>query len=84
MGLIVCKNCGKRISDTVDDCIHCGAPINDKPFDKENDPSFPTIESAPPSLETPTKKVFTHLGLKKRDGIFRKRQVGQKVSKRSQ
>ena len=66
MGLIVCKNCGKRISDTVDDCIHCGAPINDKPFDKENAPSSPTIESAPPSPETPRKKVFTHLGLKKR------------------
>ena len=24
MALIVCKNCGKKISDSVDKCIHCG------------------------------------------------------------
>ena len=25
MALITCKNCGKKISDTVEKCIHCGA-----------------------------------------------------------
>lgn len=25
MALIVCKNCGKKISDTVEKCVHCGA-----------------------------------------------------------
>lgn len=29
MALITCKNCGKRISDTVSNCIHCGAATKD-------------------------------------------------------
>ncbi len=29
MGLITCKNCGKKISDTVENCIHCGKPIKE-------------------------------------------------------
>lgn len=28
MALIVCKNCGKSISDTTKKCIHCGHPVN--------------------------------------------------------
>ena len=44
MGLIVCKKCGHKISDTVENCIHCGqVTINDcvdsKPedaIDKQN------------------------------------------------
>ena len=28
MALIVCKECGKRISDTTIICVHCGAPTN--------------------------------------------------------
>ena len=27
MALIVCNNCGKKISDTIEKCIHCGALI---------------------------------------------------------
>ena len=27
MALITCKSCGKKISDTVEKCIHCGEPI---------------------------------------------------------
>ena len=27
MSLIKCPECGKKISDTSDACIHCGAPI---------------------------------------------------------
>jgi len=27
MALTVCNNCGKKVSDTVEKCIHCGAPI---------------------------------------------------------
>ena len=26
MALIVCKKCGKEISDTIKKCIHCGQP----------------------------------------------------------
>lgn len=29
MALIFCPNCGKQVSDTVDVCIHCGAPIKE-------------------------------------------------------
>ena len=28
MALIICHECGKKISDTSDICIHCGAPLN--------------------------------------------------------
>lgn len=27
MALIKCSNCGKDISDTTSECIHCGTPI---------------------------------------------------------
>ena len=27
MALIICNNCGKKISDTTNECIHCGAKI---------------------------------------------------------
>lgn len=27
MALIVCNNCGKKISDTTSECIHCGAKV---------------------------------------------------------
>ena len=30
MALIVCKKCGKKISDTVENCIHCGASISEE------------------------------------------------------
>ena len=29
MALIICKQCGKKCSDTVDKCIHCGAATKD-------------------------------------------------------
>ena len=28
MALTICKKCGKRVSDTVEKCIHCGALLN--------------------------------------------------------
>lgn len=28
MGLIYCRECGKKVSDKAETCIHCGAPIN--------------------------------------------------------
>jgi DNA-directed RNA polymerase subunit RPC12/RpoP len=31
MALIVCKECGKQISDTAKACPHCGAQVNTKP-----------------------------------------------------
>ena len=30
MALIICKCCGKKISDTVKTCIHCGAQLSDE------------------------------------------------------
>lgn len=30
MALVKCKDCGKEISDTIDTCIHCGCPQNNK------------------------------------------------------
>lgn len=30
MAIIVCKNCGKKVSDTVDTCIHCGHNPNEE------------------------------------------------------
>lgn len=29
MALIICKNCGKKISDTIDVCIHCGCNLRE-------------------------------------------------------
>ena len=29
MALIVCKNCGKKISDTTENCIHCGTSVKE-------------------------------------------------------
>lgn len=34
MAIIICKNCGKKVSDTVDVCIHCGN--NPKEENKNN------------------------------------------------
>ena len=31
MALINCKKCGKTVSDTVLNCIHCGAPLKEEP-----------------------------------------------------
>ena len=38
MALIVCNKCGKKVSDTVEKCVHCGAKLslkNDEPEVKE-------------------------------------------------
>ena len=42
MALIVCKKCGKKVSDTLDKCIHCGAPLTD---DAELPPEDETASS---------------------------------------
>ncbi|MBE7083410.1 MAG: zinc ribbon domain-containing protein [Clostridiales bacterium] len=59
MAIIVCKNCGKNISDSCEKCIHCGADIKvndlstanqDKPLTKaiqktyENLPEYAQLE----------------------------------------
>ena len=28
MALIKCKECGKEVSSTIDNCIHCGCPLS--------------------------------------------------------
>ena len=35
MALIVCNACGKKVSDTVETCIHCGASLKEEPCAKE-------------------------------------------------
>lgn len=55
MALIICKNCGKTVSDTVDVCIHCGENIKStEAFSRENnqEPSFITEkDTAKPILK---------------------------------
>ena len=34
MALIICSNCGKKVSDTTSECIHCGAKIGVATNDK--------------------------------------------------
>ena len=50
MALIICNNCGKKISDTADECIHCGAKIgfdvNEKIDEIENDIEETEVENA--------------------------------------
>lgn len=36
VAIVVCKKCGKNISDTVDTCIHCGALISELTEDKNS------------------------------------------------
>jgi uncharacterized membrane protein YvbJ len=36
MALIQCTECGKNISDTTDECIHCGIRIKNDKFDEIN------------------------------------------------
>lgn len=36
MGLIYCRECGKKISDSSDVCIKCGAPINKVPKEQNS------------------------------------------------
>lgn len=50
MALIICNNCGKKISDTADECIHCGAKIrldvNEKIDEIEYDIEETEVENA--------------------------------------
>ncbi len=44
MALTICKECGKKISDTTSKCIHCGAPIIlDPPVQAQNEPQNSAI-----------------------------------------
>ena len=47
MALITCPECGKKVSDTVKLCIHCGAPII-----KEEQTTVPVTEAETPVAET--------------------------------
>ena len=44
MALIICKHCGKKISDTTSTCIHCGKSLKDEP-----------VVTSPPPVEIKTK-----------------------------
>lgn len=33
MALIKCRECGKEVSDKAESCIHCGAPLKEKPLE---------------------------------------------------
>ena len=50
MALIICKKCGKNISDTSTRCIHCGTPIKDEAETlKVESPAKPKNETLTPS-----------------------------------
>ena len=36
MALIKCSECGKEISDTADECVHCGCPLGKVKFYTSN------------------------------------------------
>ena len=36
MALIKCKECGKEISDTANECVHCGCPLGKVKFYTSN------------------------------------------------
>ena len=50
MALIVCKTCGKKVSDTVDRCIHCGAPIAEEPFVLKTEEKKETVKKSEQTL----------------------------------
>lgn len=44
MALIKCPECGKEVSDKAESCIHCGAPLKEKPPEPVY-VSFPQVSS---------------------------------------
>ena len=55
MALIICKHCGRKVSDTVSDCIHCGNSLQTEEL-VEN--SAPIVED---KFIEPEKKSFNAL-----------------------
>lgn len=51
MALIVCEECGGKISDTVSVCIHCGAPVEKKVILQPEDMVIEPVQIQP--LKTP-------------------------------
>lgn len=47
MALIVCKKCGKNISDKSEKCIHCGQPLKEITESKEVDKEAKALENMP-------------------------------------
>ena len=47
MALIVCKKCGKNISDKSEKCIHCGQPLKEITESKEVDKAAKALENMP-------------------------------------
>ena len=47
MALIVCKKCGRNISDKSEKCIHCGQPLKEITESKEVDKAAKALENMP-------------------------------------
>ncbi len=47
MALIVCKKCGKNISDKSEKCIHCGQPLKENTESKNADKEAKALENMP-------------------------------------
>lgn len=62
MALVECKKCGKKVSDTIDKCIHCGASLKNEPTVVEVKPK-PIIDANALNTiqETPNMKKFNSL-----------------------
>lgn len=65
MALKLCSNCGKKVSDTVERCIHCGAVIEAKKektqeaFDTSEKNDVSTKKNDGASKKKPSKKYFS-------------------------
>ena len=60
MALIICKSCGKKVSDTVDVCIHCGQNPKEEIVEKVEEP---TVQ------EPPAQKKAEYYDLSEREQI---------------
>ena len=62
MALIICKHCGRKVSDTVSDCIHCGNSLQTEELVENSAPivedKFIEPEKNPLTRLTPTRAML--------------------------
>ena len=72
MALIICENCGKKVSDTAKNCIHCGASL----LTKEVLPQPPAVEEMVEQKEQASEKLdnfvkFKNLEKKQQEALLK-------------
>lgn len=63
MALIICKNCGKKVSDTAKNCIHCGVSL----LLEEVPPQPPAVEEMVEQKEQTSEKLDNFVKFKNLD-----------------